>query len=68
MESYNIIISPPTATCIYMYYSSYFTDIREEVAAEYEREEKLVFLEERAADVAVEVVGEVLCQVAKPAL
>ena len=49
-------------------HSSYFTDIREEVAAEYEWEEELVFLEERAADVAVEVVGEVLRQVAKPAL
>ena len=66
MESYAII--PPPIIYDMHIYSSYFTDIREEVAAEYEWEEELVFLEERAADVAVEVVGEVLRQVAKPAL
>jgi hypothetical protein len=44
------------------------TYVREQVAAEYEREEQFIFLEERPADVAVEVVGEVIRQVAKTTL
>ena len=42
--------------------------IRHEVAAENEGEEELVFLKERAADIAVEVVGEVVCEVAQAAV
>ena len=36
---------------------------REQVAAENEREEKLVFSKQRSADVAVKVISEVVCQV-----
>ena len=41
---------------------------REKVATEDEGEEEFVFLKERATDVTVEVVGEVVRQVAEPPL
>ena len=39
--------------------------VRQEIAAEDEREEEFVFLEERTTDVAVEVIGEVVGQIAQ---
>ena len=41
---------------------------REQVAAKNEREEKLVFSEQRSADVAVKVVSEVIRQVSQTAI
>ena len=41
---------------------------REQVAAKNEREEKLVFSEQRSADVAVKVVSEVVRQVSQTAI
>ena len=41
---------------------SYYS--REDITTEDEREQKFIFLKQRTADVTVEVIGEVFCEVA----